>query len=189
MDKFKIVRQRRYGQQSISTLYDICIRLISRNLELYNRLNDLSYLPQTIKTDLMTIHIKSFRGFDSENSFIRLLTSNVKSLMFRSTNVTDRMLQCIANKCNSLELFILPLADSDFTQTGLCKCLANLENLRVLHVVSNSNMTDVVLDIVARSCKQLRNLSVRECDNVTSMCYKSVRNMELVELDLTRTKV
>lgn len=133
--------------------------------------------------------MKSFRGFDNEETFIRLLTSNIRSLMFRSTNVTDRMLECIATKCQQLEQFLFPVHPSDFTMIGLCQCLMNLENLRVLHCTRNQNMTDCVLDVVARKCKQLQSLSVRECSNVTNEAAESLQNMSLIELDLTKTKV
>lgn len=166
-----------------------CIRLVSRNLDIYHQMHDLSHLPQSIKTDLMRTHMNSFRGFDNEETFIRLLTSNIRSLIFRSTNITDRMLECVAEKCQQLEQFLFPIGRSDFTMIGLCQCLMNLENLRVLHVTRNQNMTDCVLDVVARTCKLLHSLSVRECCNVTNVAAKSLQNMSLIELDLTKTKV
>lgn len=137
----------------------------------------------------MRTHMKSFRGFGNEDTFICLLTTNVKSLLFRSTNVTDRMLECIANRCRQLEQFLLPIDPSDFTMIGLCQCLMNLENLRVLHVTRNSNVTDRVLDVVARKCTKLHSLSVRECSNVTNMAAKSLQTLSLIELDLTKTMV
>lgn len=137
----------------------------------------------------MKLRMKSFRGFGSEASFICLLTSNVKSLTFRSTNLTDRMLQCIADKCDRLEELSFPVGNSEFTMVGLSQCIGALEHLRVLHVVQSREMNDDVLEIVGRNCKRLRSLSVRDCTNITDSCHKSVHNLSLYDLDISNTNV
>lgn len=166
-----------------------CIRIVSRKIEFYNDLCDLSQLPWNIKTDLVYMNMRIKKGFPNEESFTRLLTSSVRSLIFKSTIVTDSMLLCIGKSCKNLHELFLSAGNYDFTADALCKCLSQMANLRVLQIVGSGELNEAVIGTIGRHCPKLRSLWINDCSNVNDSCAASIKSLELAELDVGNTQV
>lgn len=133
--------------------------------------------------------MKLSTGFSNEESFIRLLTSNVHRLIFKSSIVTDSMLQCIGKQCKSLQELLIASGTFQFTQIGIHKCIDALQNLQILQIASTIEVTDAIIEVIGRRCHRLHSLWVNDCPNVTDACSDSLKSMELTELNLANTKV
>lgn len=165
-----------------------CVRIVSRNIDFYNRRFDLSHLPWNIKTDLIYLNMKSY-GFSDEQSFTRLLSRNVKTLMFNSSIITDSMLQCIAEQCQYLQELLITTKKYNFTQSGLCNSISYMKNLQVLQIIGTAELNDSVIDIISQNCSKLKCLWINNSPNVTDSCIESLNTIPLIELNLANTMV
>lgn len=129
------------------------------------------------------------KGFPNEESFIRLLTSNVRTLIFKSTIVSDSMLQCIAKRCKYLQELFLSTGNYNFTTDGLCKSLCLMKNLHVLQIVNTNELNETVIRIVCEHCTKLKSLWINDCPNVNDLCAYWIKSMALVELNVGNTHV
>lgn len=149
----------------------------------------MSLLPWNIKTDLIYMQMKSLKGFPNEESFVRLLTSHVKMLIFKSTTLTDTMLQQIAEQCKDLQELFISANDSQFTRSGLSNSINFMNNLQVLQIVGKMEINDSVIEIISVNCRKLKSLWINDCPNVDDGCSESLKSMPLIELNVGNTKV
>lgn len=159
-----------------------------RNIDYYNRQFDLTQLPWNIKTDLIYLNMK-LKGFPNEESFMRLLTSHVKTLIFNTTTLTDTMLLQIAQQCQDLQELLISSNDCHFTRTGLCNSIRFMKNLQVLQIVGRMEINESVIAIISANCRKLKSLWINDCPNVDDECAESLKSMPLLELNLANTKV
>ncbi|XP_055317482.1 uncharacterized protein LOC129576400 [Sitodiplosis mosellana] len=182
-------------KHTIPTLYRLCIRVIARNIDQCNCDDwDLSQLPSTIKTDLLQLNMKLSIGFTNETTFIQLLTPNVTQLSFRSSVVTDRMLECIGERCKYLqELRIFDSKDKNkmlaISTDGLVKCLKGLKNLRALQIADSDKVNDKIVELIGQCCLHLESLWLNDCRNVTDKSSDALRSMQLNDLNLANTGI
>lgn len=133
-------------------------------------------------------------GFTNEKTFIQLLTPNVTQLSFRSSVVTDGMLQCIGERCKFLqELRIFDSKDKDkkldISIDGLIKCIKGLKNLRALQIAESDKVNDTIVELICQCCVHLESLWLNDCKNVTDKCSDSLKQMQLNDLNLANTGV
>lgn len=134
--------------------------------------------------------MKSFIGFKNEQIFTRLLSPDVRTLIFESSILTDSMLNAVGKKCKNLQRLLIPAhGQYNFTQNGLCNSINLMKNLQILEIVGCNEMNDHVLNVISNSCKKLKCLYVNDCTNITDLCVDSLKTMPLVELNLANTKV
>lgn len=172
-----------------------CIRVISRNIERCNCDNwDLSQLPSTIKTDLLQLNMKLSIGFTNESTFIQLLTENMTQLMFRSSILTDAMLNAIGERCKYLQE--LRLFDSNhkdrklnISSDGLLNCVKGLGSVRALQIAESDKVNDDTIEMISQNCPHLQSLWLNDCKNVTDNCSESLKTMRLNDLNLANTSV
>ncbi|XP_031630412.1 F-box protein SKP2A-like [Contarinia nasturtii] len=182
-------------KHSLPTLYRLCIRVIARNVEQSNQDNwDLSQLPSTIKIDLLQLNMKLSIGFSNENIFIQLLTPNVTQLVFRSSIVTDSMLDCIGERCKYLqELRIFDSKDNgkqlEMSTDGLNKCIKRLKCVKALQIAGSDKVTDKTVEMISQSCRNLESLWLNDCKNVTDDSSDYFKSMQLNDLNLANTGV
>lgn len=176
-------------------LFRRCIRAIARNIEQCNCDDwDLSHLPSTIKTDLIQLNMKLSIGFTNEQTFIQLITSNITQLMFRSSILTDAMLQCIGERCKYLhELRIfdskLSTIKLNITSNGIINCIQGLKYLRALQIACSDKVNDKTVKIISEYCPHLQSLWLNDCVEVTDQSSIFFRSMKLNDLNLANTSV
>lgn len=151
-------------------------------------------MPSTIKTDLLQLNMKLSIGFTNEMTFIQLLTPNVTQLSFRSSVVTDAMLECIGERCKYLqELRIFDSKDKgkklDISTDGLMKCIKGLKNLRALQIAESDAVNDKIVELICQCCTHLESLWLNDCQNVTDNSCNSLKSMQLNDLNLANTGV
>lgn len=128
-------------------------------------------------------------GFPNEESFMRLLTSHVKTLVFNRTALTDAMLLRIAEHCPDLQELMISSSNCHFTRAGLCKSIKFLKNLQVLQIGGTMEIDNRVIAIINANCGKLKSLWITDCPNVDDGCAESLESRPLLELNLANTKV
>lgn len=172
-----------------------CIRVIARNIDQCNCDDwDLSQLPLTIKTDIIQLNMKLSIGFTNEKSFIQLLTPNVTQLIFRMSNVTDGMLQCIGERCKYLqELRIFDSKDKitklQITSNGILNCIKGSTSVKALQIAESDQVNDETVEMISQCCPHLQSLWLNDCRNVTDQSSAFLRSMTLNDLNLANTSV
>lgn len=168
--------------------------MIARNIDQCNCDDwDLSQLPSTIKTDLIQLNMKLSIGFTNEQTFIQLLTPNVTQLLFRTSVVTDAMLQCIGERCKYLQE--LRIFDKDkgkklqMTSTGLLSCIKGLKNVKALQIAGSDKVNDKTVEMISRNCPKLHSLWLNDCKNLTDQSSEFLQSMQLNDLNLANTSV
>lgn len=133
-------------------------------------------------------------GFTNETTFIQLLTPNVTQLSFRSSILTDSMLECIGERCKYLqELRIFDSKENDkkldYSTDGLMKCIKGLENLRALQIAESDKVNDKIVELIGQCCLRLESLWLNDCRNVTDKSSDALKSMQLNDLNLANTGV
>lgn len=129
------------------------------------------------------------KGFPNEESFLRLLTTHVKTLIFSTTALTDTMLLRIGQDCQDLQELMISANDCHFTRQGLCDSIHFMKNLQVLQIIGKMEIDDTVIAIISANCRRLKSLWINDCRNVDDACAESLRSMQLLELNVANTKV
>ncbi|XP_052031317.1 protein AMN1 homolog isoform X2 [Apodemus sylvaticus] len=123
----------------VSQLLELCLRCLIINISRY--ISDIKYLPPNIKDRL--IKIMSMRGQITDSNINEVLHPEVQRLDLRSCDISDVALQ------------------------HLCKC----RKLKALNLKScrehRNNITSEGIKVVASSCSDLHEISLKGCCNVT----------------------
>lgn len=177
------------------SLFRRCIRAIARNIEECNCEDwDLSELPPTIKTDLVELNMKLSIGFTNELTFIRLLTPNITQLSFRSSVVTDPMLQCIGERCKYLQelrIFDSKWCDRQLQMTtnGLIECIKGLRFIKSIQITESDKVTNELIATISQCCPLIESLWLNDCKHVTDGSSEHLKSMKLHDLNLSNTSV
>lgn len=142
----------------------------------------------------MQLNMKLSIGFTNEKTFIELLTPNVSQLMFRSSVVTDAMLQTIGERCKYLqELRIFDSKHNEkklnISSDGLVNCIQQLQSLKALQIVDSDKVNDETIKTISQNCPNLQSLWLNDCKNVTDDSSVSLKSMRLNDLNLANTSV
>lgn len=129
------------------------------------------------------------KGFPNEESFLRLLTTHVKTLIFSMTTLTDTMLLRIGQDCHDLQELMISANDCHFTRQGLCDSIHFMKNLQVLQIIGKMEIDDTVIAVISANCRKLKSLWINDCRNVDDACAESLRSMHLLELNVANTQV
>lgn len=142
----------------------------------------------------MQLNMKLSIGFSNENTFIQLLTPNMTQLSFRSSVLTDAMLDCIGERCKYLqELRIFDSnhkdKQSNYTSNGLLTCVKRLGRVKAIQIAESDKVNDETIKIISQNCPHLQSLWLNDCKNVTDNCGESLKSMQLNDLSLANTSV
>lgn len=112
--------------------------------------------------------------------------------MFRASVVTDAMLECIGERCKSLQelrIFDDKLKKLDISSGGLTKCITGLKHITALQIAQSDKVNDEVVETIGRNCTRLQSLCLSDCKNVTDESSESLKSMKLNDLNLANTSV
>lgn len=149
---------------------------------------DLSLLPLGVRKDLYYWNMTLGIGFAKEIHFLHLLPNDIDVIKLTNTVVTDAMLKLVAQRTQVTELHIVA-SKTEFGRDSFVHCVSNLPLLEKLVVWDCDAVDDEFIEALAELCKNLRQLVLERCANITDACASSLSKMHLRELDLSESKV
>lgn len=148
---------------------------------------DLSLLPLSVRCDLYRWLMSSGNGFAKDTHYLNLLPDNVTVIRLLGTVVTDAILNAIATREHITEIYIA--GKTEFSRTSLINCVENSPLLEVF-VLRDCDVADnKLIQSLSQTCKNLMQLELNGCINITDDCAKALSTMPLRALNLSGTKV
>lgn len=168
----------------IRCIYDI-VKGIGSN---YGDGWDLSLLPPRVRNDLYRWLMSSSTGFAKDTHYLNLLPDDVNVIRLLDTVVvTDAILSAIATRQHITEVYIT--GKSEFSHISLINCVENSPLLEVFVLRACEVADDKLIESLSQSCKNLMQLVLERCKNITDDCAKALSTMPLRELNLSGTMV
>lgn len=148
---------------------------------------DLSQLPSKIKTDIVQWNQKLSKPIVG-NTFVHLLSGDLLHLNAQ-LSIDDRILDSIANNCKHLIEFKCLHQKNTFTEAGFINFVYRMKHIHTFYVEHSNIINDKIVEVMRIKWPKLRSLHLIHCSNITTKCSKSLREMPLIELSLTKTAV